>query len=112
MDEDELDSTIDALETAEAKEMGRSPQQQQVRRRIPIGTVEGYYDKIEVVAIKLTGKLSLGDVIEIGDEDDAVRQRVTSMQIDREDVLEADDGDSVGVKLKYKVGEGRTVYRM
>jgi translation elongation factor EF-1alpha len=112
MDEDVLDNSIEALETSEAKERGETLKAAGVPVRTPIGTVEGYYDRINVVAISLIGKLSIGDIIEIGEIDDAVRQRVSSMQIDREDVLEADNGDSVGVKLKYRVDEGRSVYRM
>ena len=54
----------------------------------------------------------VGDLIEIGDEYDAIRQRVSSMQVDGNDVQEAGAGDSVGIKLNYKVSEGRDVFRM
>ncbi len=111
MKEVDLDSTIDALETADAKENGQRPASRG-QGKILVGTVEDFFGNIDVVAIKLVGSVKVGDIIEIGDPDDAVRQRVSSMQIDREDVYEAGEGDSVGIKLKYKVGLGRSVYKI
>jgi putative protease len=107
----DLDSTMDSLETMEAREAARSTSRQQ-QARVLVGTVEGFFDKIGVVAIRLSGTLKVGDVIEIGTEEEAVRQRVLSMQINREDVEEASEGDSVGIKLKYRVGEGESVYKL
>ena len=63
-----------------------------------IGTVEQFFDKISVVAITLHGSLKVGDIIEIGTEDESVRQKVASMQIDKNYVEEASSGDSVGIK--------------
>ncbi|MDE1846232.1 MAG: translation elongation factor-like protein [Candidatus Micrarchaeota archaeon] len=77
-----------------------------------IGSVEGFFSKINVVAIKLSGDLKVGDLIEIGDEESSVKQRISSMQIDRHDVQSASAGDSVGIKLNYKVSEGSSVYRV
>ncbi len=115
MDNYELERAINSLEEQEAhiRKLGRqSGQPQQDRRAVQIGTVEQYFDKIKVVAITLRGELAIGDIIEIGGEDDAVRQRVDSMQIDRKDVSLAGSGDSVGIKLKYDVPEGAAVYRI
>ena len=104
----DLDSAISSLEEQEEHvkrlNSGRS------HGRTQIGTVEQYFSGIGVVAIKLSGRLAVGQIIEIGTEDEAVRQRVSSMQIDRADVQEASGGDSVGVKLKYEVPEGSGVY--
>ena len=77
-----------------------------------IGTVEQFFDRLMVVAITLTGDLSVGDIIEIGTEEEAVRQRVESMQINRKDVSSASAGSDVGVRLKYAVRPGSPVYRM
>ncbi|MDE1828299.1 MAG: translation elongation factor-like protein [Candidatus Micrarchaeota archaeon] len=77
-----------------------------------MGVVEHFFDKIDVVAIKLSGPLKVGDIIEIGDEENAVRQKITSMQIDREDVGHAGEGDSIGIKLAHKVSPGSRVYRL
>ncbi len=107
----DLDNTMDMVNEIEAKESGRG-QTQQGPSKAQIGTVEGYFDRIGVVAIKLTAPLKVGDIIEIGSEEEAVRQRVSSMQINREDVEEAVADDSVGIKLKYRVEEGLTVYKI
>lgn len=77
-----------------------------------VGKVEQFYEKISVAAISLSAGLKVGDVIEIGDDEEAVRQRISSMQIERVDVPEAKEGDAIGVKLKYKVPIGSDVYKM
>ena len=106
---------VDALNAREERKMARldrqgiqSGQQGKVR----VGSVEFYFDKICVAAIALEGALKVGDVIEIGTEDDAIRQRVASMQIDRKDVLEAGPGDSVGIRVKCAVPKGSEVCRI
>lgn len=80
--------------------------------RVLIGSVDHFYDKLGVAAIKLTGSLKVGDMIEVEDEDFAIRQRVDSMQIDRQDVAEAQDGDDVGIRLRARVSAGSAVYRL
>ncbi len=80
--------------------------------RSEIGVVEKYFEKIGVVAIALTAELRTGDLIEIGSDEEHVRQRVTSMQINRVDVESASAGDSVGIKMKYHVDEGASVYKL
>ena len=80
--------------------------------RVQIGRVEQFFDRINVAAISLTSSLKIGDIIEIGTLEDAVRQRISSMQIEKEDVSEAQEGESIGVKLKYKVPVGSDVYKI
>jgi translation initiation factor IF-2 len=80
--------------------------------RVLIGSVERFYDKISVVAISLTGDLKVGDIIEIENDEYAIRQRVGSMQIDGSNVQEASDGDSVGIKLFVTAPSGGSVYRI
>jgi translation initiation factor IF-2 len=41
-----------------------------------------------------------------------VRQRVSSMQIERKDVGEANAGDSVGIKVDTHVPVGSKVYKL
>lgn len=77
-----------------------------------VGNVEHFYDRLGVAAIKLSATLKVGDIIEIGNDEEAVRQRISSMQINRKDVNEASAGDSVGIMLKWKVGAGSDVYRI
>ncbi|MDE1869656.1 MAG: translation elongation factor-like protein [Candidatus Micrarchaeota archaeon] len=95
----------------EREQYSRSPRQAAKEKEL-IGTVEGFFSKINVVAIKLSSPLKVGETIEIGDEESSVKQKILSMQIDRQDVMEAAAGDSVGIKLNYKVAEGSSVYRL
>ena len=109
---DDLDDAMASQEAWEAKErgMGRPPAAPAAEDKELVGSVEQYFDRLGVVAIRLSGQLKVGDIIEIGDEEEAVRQRVSSMQINRKDVSEAGEGDSVGIKLKHRVDEGCEVY--
>ena len=108
---DDIDNVMDSLnEWEERRRKSEAPEHAQ--GKILIGTVAQYFEKIGVAAIRLTADLNVGDVIEIGNEEEAIRQRVDSMQIDRKDVGSASEGDDVGVKLKYHVGTGSEVYRI
>ncbi len=108
----DLDNAMDVLDTLEKKNDKKTEINNNIQNRVQIGTVEGYFSKINVVAIKLDSELNTGDLIEIGTEDESVRQRVSSMQIDRNDVYTAYSGDSVGIKLRYEVNEGEAVYKI
>ncbi len=77
-----------------------------------IGTVEYFFSKISVAAIRLTGSLKIGDVLEARDGDEVVRLTVSSMQIEKEDVAEADEGDSVGIKTGVPLSVGSKIYRI
>ncbi|MGC8649117.1 MAG: hypothetical protein ACP5UN_02775 [Candidatus Micrarchaeia archaeon] len=81
-------------------------------RKVPIGVVDKYYSKLSVAAVRLSAELSIGDIIEIGTEEEAIRQRVQSMQINKKDVSIAHEGDDVGIKLKYKVQDGSKIYKL
>jgi putative protease len=111
----DLDGVIAALEASEEKEERlRSSAAANIagigKGKERIGTVMQFYSKIGVAAIRLEGSLSQGEIIEIGTEEEAVRQRVASMQINREDVTSAGEGDEIGIKLRYKVEPGSIVY--
>ncbi|MEM0201059.1 MAG: hypothetical protein QXD23_01505 [Candidatus Micrarchaeaceae archaeon] len=107
----DLDNAMDVLDTLEKKTNKKIEFKDSINKR-PIGIVEGYFSKINVVAIKLNEELNIGDLIEIGNEDEAVRQRVISMQINKNEVYSASSGDSVGIKLRYKVNEGEVVFKL
>jgi hypothetical protein len=112
---EDLDNAMASLNAWESRESGVPSQTAQApagRGRVLVGTVDGFFKKINVAAVKLTGGLKVGDLIEIGSEDEAIRQRVLSMQIDREDISEASEGDDVGIKLNHDVPVGSEVYRI
>ena len=107
----DLDSAIENLEAWEAKERGQNSTANS-QNRVLVGKVEQFFDRLGVVAITLSSDLKIGDIIEIGDEEEAVRQKISSMQIDRKDVTEASEGDSVGIKLKHSVKLNSDVFRI
>ena len=97
---------LDSMEARE-KRAGR-----QAQGRTQVGSVEHFFERINVAAIKLSGSLKVGNTIEIENKEYTLRQKVNSMQIDRRDVNEASDGNSVGVKVHVPVRKGSAVYRL
>ena len=68
-----------------------------------IGKVSSFFSHVGVAAIKLTGKLKVGDKIHIKGNTTDFEDKVTSMQIDRKEVKEAGKGDHIGIKVPEKV---------
>ena len=76
-----------------------------------IGRVTHYFGKIQVAVIELTdGELKVGDRIKISGENTEVEQTVDSMEVDKEPVETAKEGDSFGLKVADKVREGDEVH--
>lgn len=75
-----------------------------------IGTVLTYFSHVGVAAIKLTGKLKIGDRIRVKGATTDFEQTVDSMQVDRKEIEEADAGDEVGIKSKDKVRPNDKVF--
>ena len=98
---------LDATEANEENEVGGSSN---VQRKILVGTVEHFYDRINVAAIRLTGGVKIGDTIEIDGGSEVVKLKVSSMQINKEDVQTASRGDDVGIETDIKVSRGSRVY--
>lgn len=76
-----------------------------------IGTVFSYYTSIGVAAIKLEGKLAVGDEIHIKGHTTDFKQELESMQIDGKDIKEAKKGAEVGIKVKDRVRPHDTIYK-
>ncbi len=115
---DDIDSIIESVNRWEARRsrnsgvISRQSQESQQQGKILVGKVDKFFSKLNVAAVKLALPISVGDVIEIGTEEEAIRQRITSMQINRVEVNEAKEGDDVGIALKYNVAEGSDVYKI
>lgn len=107
---EDLDSALEALDSMEERKA--ASRSSSGGSRTLVGTVDRFFDSINVAAIRLNGKLSVGDTIEIENDEYAVRQRVGSMQINKKDVSSADDGDDVGVKVSVPVRKGSDVFRL
>lgn len=75
-----------------------------------IGKIFSYFSKAGVAAIKLTGKLKVGDKVHIRGHTTDFEQEVDSMQIENKAVDEAGEGDDVGIKVDDKVRPSDTVF--
>lgn len=111
---DNIDDDVSSVNEWEDRQTRQSVPEQQApsKGKALVGTVDQFFDRINVAAIKLTSSLKVGDIIEIGNEEEAIRQRVTSMQINREDVPEAAEGDDIGIKVNHPVAVGSEVYKI
>lgn len=78
-----------------------------------VGKISHYFSNIGVGVIDLTAPLKEGDEIRIvGGEETDFNQQVESIQVDHAKVKSARKGDSVGLKVKEKVREGYSVYKL
>ena len=75
-----------------------------------IGTVSSYFSHVSVAAIKLSGKLKVGDKIRVKGHTTDFEVVVKGMQIERKDVKEAKKGAHVGIKVPDKVRPNDKVY--
>lgn len=105
-----LDSIIADLDEAEAR--NKNNIEQKAPSKTLIGVVMQFYEKISVAAIKLEDSLDTGDIIEIGTDEEAIRQCVESIEINRKSVEHAEKGDNIGIKLKWRVNKDDKVYKL
>ncbi len=76
-----------------------------------IGVVKNYYKKVNVAEVKLWDKLEINDKIIIqGNKTGSIEDKVTSMQINNENVKMATN-ESVGIKLNNIVRKNDHVYK-
>lgn len=110
---DYIDSDVESVNEWESRQSATPvAAEPSAKGKVPIGKVSQFFDRLNVAAINLTGSLKVGDIIEIGTDDEAIRQRVASIQIDRKGVEEASEGDDIGIKLKWPVSIGSDVYKI
>lgn len=80
-----------------------------------VGKIDHYYDNISVAVLEVTDNpVAVGDTIKITDKDgeEKFTQVVESMQMEHENINEANKGDAVGLKVNEPVKEGDLVYRV
>ena len=76
-----------------------------------VGRVFTYFSKAGVAGIKLSKELKIGDEIWIKGHTTDFKQRVESMQINRQSVEVAPANSEVGIKVNEKVRNNDRVYR-
>jgi putative protease len=77
-----------------------------------VGKITHFFGKIGVAAIRLSDKLKVGDTISIEGAHTNFEQVVESLQIDKNSLSEAGPGQEVGTKVKDRVREGDTVFKI
>ena len=78
-----------------------------------VGRVEKFFAKPSVAAIEVTaGVLKIGDKLHFKGHTTDFEESITSMQVENQPVEEAKPGDLIGVKVKGRVRENDTVFRV
>jgi translation elongation factor EF-1alpha len=78
-----------------------------------IGVITHFFTNVNVAAIKITaGELKVGDTIHIVGAHTDFKQRIDSMEIDRNPVQMVQVGDDVGIKVKERTREHDIVYKI
>ena len=78
-----------------------------------IGRITHYYSHLGVGIIELSeGELKVGDTIHVKGAHTDFIQTVDSMQLEHQNVAQAEKGKSVGIKVKEKVREHDQVLRV
>jgi putative protease len=78
-----------------------------------VGKVQKFFAKPGVAAIEVTGgTLKIGDRLHFKGHTTDFEDTIASMQIEREAIEDAKPGDLVGIKVKDRVRENDTVYKI
>ena len=78
-----------------------------------IGTVTHYYNKLGVAAIEVQhGRLHNGDRIHIIGHTTDAELSVDSMELEHHQIVEAAEGQNIGVKVEEHVREHDDVYKV
>jgi len=102
-------------EKKEAKEESTVPSSSSEAQTLgeEIGRISHYFTKIGVGVVEITkGSLKVGDKIRIKGATTDFEQEIDSMQIEREEIEEAEAGQSIGLKVKDHVREHDVVYKV
>ncbi len=78
---------------------------------VEVGHITHFFSKISVAIIDLTATLAVGDRILIKGPTTDFEQSVDSMQIEHQNVAQAEAGHSVGLKTVQLVKEKDVVYK-
>jgi len=78
---------------------------------VEVGRVTHFFSKISVAVVELKAPLAVGDRITIKGPTTDFEQVVDSMQIEHQNVEEAEAGQSIGLKVIQRVREKDVVYK-
>ena len=82
-------------------------------KEVEIGKVADYFAKIDVVAIEVTAEgIKVGDTLHFVGHTTDFTQKITSIQIEHQQVEEAKVGDNVGIKVGERIRSHDKVYKV
>ena len=77
-----------------------------------VGKVTHYFKKINVVIVKISDELSVGDEILIKGNETNFKQKVESMQMEHQNIDKAVSGDEIGLKVVDVAREKDSVFKL
>ncbi len=77
-----------------------------------VGTITHYFPKVGVAVVRIADELHVGDQVRISGPHQNFSQRVTSMQVEHQNITNASKGQDVGMKVSQPVRPGDRVYRI
>ena len=77
-----------------------------------IGEVTHYFGKINVAVLKIDQGIKIGENLHFVGNHTDFSQEIKSLQIEHQDVSEADAGSDVAMKVKDRVRAGDKVFRL
>ena len=78
-----------------------------------VGVIVKFFAKPSVAAIEMTsGSITIGDLLRFKGHTTDFTEEVTSMEKDNQPVETAEKGDLIGIKVKDRVRENDTVYKV
>lgn len=78
---------------------------------VEVGQVTHFFRGISVAVVELSAPLAVGDNILIRGATTNFEQTVESMQIEHENVVKAEAGQSIGLKVERRVRGSDIVYK-
>ena len=95
-----------SVKTVKKKAIPELPQE-------PLGRVTHYFSKAKAAAVKIEREgIRVGDQLFFKGHTTQFKQEVHSLQIDRQVVTQASEGDEVGIQVKSKVREHDLVFKL
>ena len=78
-----------------------------------VGRVEKFFAKPSVAAIEVTaGVLRIGDRLHFKGHTTDFEEIISSMQVENQPIEEAKPGDLIGIKVKERVRDNDTVFKV
>lgn len=79
---------------------------------IEVGKVTHYFNHLMVAIVKLNDKLKQGDKIHIVGHTSDFTQNIDTMQIEHDNIIEAEPGQEVGIRVVDHAHEHDSVYKV